>query len=138
MAIRGTKPGKAGVSDNRHKPVHEWTDVPNVPNTNVYPLPPLRCDGEPWSQQARAKWEAWSVMPHAALWSDAEWHFVMDTLELCELFYGGNSKVASEIRNREKVFGTTLEFRRDLRIRYVDAKEHTPAAVADMDDYREL
>jgi hypothetical protein len=48
--------------------------------------------------------------------------------------------LATEIRNRERVLGTTADFRRDLRIRYVDAKPAAPTGenVTSMDDYRDL
>jgi len=58
-------------------------------------------------------------MPHAKLWKASDWRFALDTLELAAQFYdGGPVALATELRNREKVLGTTLDFRRDLRIRY--------------------
>jgi hypothetical protein len=35
----------------------------------------------------------------------------------------GEPRHATELRNREKMLGTTMDFRRDLRIRYVDPEE---------------
>jgi hypothetical protein len=42
----------------------------------------------------------------------------------------------SELRQREKILGTTLDARRDLRIRYVNA-ETEPVTLAPVDDLDE-
>jgi hypothetical protein len=44
----------------------------------------------------------------------------------------------TELRNRERVLGTTAEYRRDLRIRYVDPKPAPLAAVVNVEDFRDL
>ncbi len=44
-------------------------------------------------------------------------------------FHGGDTRSAAELRQREKVLGTTMDSRRDLRIRYPGAAakhEHPP------------
>ncbi len=135
MPIRGTKPGANTTTKQRS--VHEWVEVPNVPHDGRH-LPPRRCNGKAWSAATKRKWEAIRTMPHAALWTDSEWEFALDTIELVALFYSGNTKVAGEIRNREKVLGTTHEYRRDQRIRYVEPKPVAVAEVRDIDDYRDL
>lgn len=52
----------------------------------------------------------------------------------------GETKYASELRNRERDLGTTLEYLRDLRIRYVEAVADcgSPAEIANIADYRDL
>lgn len=64
----------------------------------------------------------------------------LDTLELAAQFYdGGPVALATELRNREKVLGTTLDFRRDLRIRYTQpGASDAPAGVTQLDSYRDL
>jgi hypothetical protein len=37
-------------------------------------------------------------------------------------YTGGPIGLATELRNREKVLGTTIDSRRDLRIRYTDPR----------------
>ena len=79
-------------------------------------------------------------MPHAKLWQPAEWSFALDSLELAAEFHmTGETKHATELRNREKVLGTTLDYLRDLRIRYVDPQDaEAPAGVTNIADYRDL
>ena len=43
---------------------------------------------------------------------------------------------ASELRNREKVLGATIDSRRDLRIRYTEPASSPPAGVTNLDQYR--
>jgi hypothetical protein len=42
------------------------------------------------------------------------------------------------LRNREKVLGTTIDSRRDLRIRYTEPASSPPAGVTNRDQYRDL
>jgi hypothetical protein len=44
----------------------------------------------------------------------------------------------TELRNREKVMGTTHDYRRALRIRYVAPSARAPAPVTQLDDFRNL
>ncbi|MET8648421.1 hypothetical protein [Nocardia aurea] len=140
MPVGGRKPKPAGQARNRVKPVHDWTEVENVPFESAPALPDARADGRPWSARTRQKWTAWSEMPHCKLWGPAEWDFALDSIELAAQFHEGNPRVATELRNRERVLGTTADYLRDLRIRYVDAAVELPeaASVTSMDDYRNL
>jgi hypothetical protein len=80
-----------------------------------------------------------AVDPHARLWQPAEWSIALDTLELAADFHkAGEPRFGTELRNREKVLGTTLDYLRGLRIRYVEPKTDTPAGVANIADYRDL
>jgi hypothetical protein len=80
-------------------------------------------------------------MPHCVLWSGSEWDFAFDSLEVAAQFHEGDARLATELRNRERVLGTTVDYRRDLRIRYVPAPEAQPeqaAGVMNLADYRDL
>ena len=140
MPVRGTKTKPAGQAQNRTKPVHVWLEVPDLPFDGEVPELPDREGG--WSARALRKWAAWSSMPHCRLWSMTDWDFAIDALEVAERFYAGDRAAATELRNREKLLGTTLDFRRDLRIRYVDPDaqdevERDPTVVTDLDAYRD-
>lgn len=140
MPVTGRKPKPAGESRHRGKPTYDWTEVVNVPFVDGPKLPRTRANGQPWMARTKKKWAAWAAMPHCTLWGDAEWDFALDAIELAAQFHAGNEKVATELRNREKVLGTTHDYRRDLRIRYVEPEpeNETPASVTKMDDYRDL
>ena len=72
---------------------------------------------------------------------------MLDTLQLKQAFYEGETSVAAqvEMRRREDQIGTTVEARRKLRIRYVDPPADTQpaessggASVARLEDRRRL
>jgi hypothetical protein len=78
-------------------------------------------------------------MPHAKLWQPAERSFALDSLELAADFHKtGEPRFGTELRNREKVLGSTLDYLRDIRIRYVDPTAEIPSGVTDIADYRDL
>lgn len=138
--VTGRKPKPKGQAVNRNQPVHDWTEVANVPFRGGPKLPPRRANGRLWPPQARDVWKAWSTMPHCALWTKADWQFALVTIELVALVYDGETRWATELRNRERVLGTTMDFRRDLRIRYVDAPAKgsgSDAGVTNLADYRD-
>lgn len=95
---------------------------------------------ERWPAQTRRWWAAIARLPHTTGWTDADWQFALDTAELVAQFHLGNMRLATEIRVRERVMGTTVDARRDLRIRYVAVDD--PTAIVDdpqvtaMADYR--
>lgn len=138
MPVGGAKPKPEGQSRTRHKPVHDWTEVEDVPYADGPKLPRTRANGQPWMKRTKDKWETWRSMPHCVLWGPAEWDFALDAIELAALVHGGEPKYATELRNRERVLGTTMDFRRDLRIRYVEAKAVKLAPVVQADDFRDL
>ncbi|KLI04515.1 MULTISPECIES: phage terminase small subunit [Mycolicibacterium] len=141
MAVTGRKPKPEGQAVNRNKPVHDWTEVENVPFTDGPKLPRTRVNGQPWMKRTKDKWAAWASMPHCSLWGPAEWDFALDSIELAALVHAGEPKYATELRNRERVLGTTADYLRDLRIRYVDPKpegDGSGAEVTNIADYRDL
>src|SRR5258708_5384660 len=128
MPVAGRKAKPAGQAVNRHKPAHDWTEIVRVPFEDGPGLPKMRADGRRWPERTKSKWDAWRSMPHAKLWGPAEWDFALDSIELAALVHDGEARHATELRNREKVLGTTLDFLRDLRIRYIDAPDEAASA----------
>lgn len=140
MPVRGTKPKADDEKRFRGKPTHDWVEVPNVPFEDGPELPEMRSDGRRWSQRTKDKWDSWRSMPHAKLWGAAQWDFALDSIELAALVHDGEARHATELRNREKVLGTTLDYLRDLRIRYTDppAEGANAADVTNIADYRDI
>lgn len=134
MPAAGRKPKPDGQKRNRVKPVHDWVEVIDVP-----------FEGRRLSFRARKRTAEWwagvSTMPHCVLWSESDWQFALDTALLHAEFDRGEVKLAAELRMREKVMGTTMDARRDLRIRYVSPTDAGPQAgsaeVTDMAAYRD-
>lgn len=119
MPVAGRKQVDPGKRRNRMPHVHEWTDVPNVPFKKApkfHLLPSL-------NEQTQRWWKAVSTMPHCVLWTKTDWQFAMDTALLHHGVVLGDTPRAAEVRQREKIMGTTHDFRRDLRIRYVDPSD---------------
>ncbi|CAM5742434.1 hypothetical protein MAUB1S_01521 [Mycolicibacterium aubagnense] len=137
MAIRGRKPKAVGLTRHRNPPAHAWTEVLNVPFEGAPKLPARRCNGRPWPTRTRKAWKAWSTMPHCVLWQPSDWSFALDTLELTALVHEGEPRWAAEVRNRQRVLGTTAEFLRDMRIRYVGPEEPGTAAGATVTSMQE-
>lgn len=142
MPIRGAKPKPPGQAVTRNKRL-DWDEVPNVAFTPTHTLPATRWNGQPWPEAALQMWAVWSTMPHCVLWSESDWQFCLESVEAGAAWaeklmptYG------AELRARQKIMGTTADYRRDLRIRYVnsDGSEalDSDAAVARLDDYRDL
>jgi hypothetical protein len=76
-------------------------------------------------------------MPHCVLWTAAEWRYALDTAMVAAAFHSGDLKQAKELRQREAVLGTTLDARRQLRIRYVaDTADRKAAGPAAIESYR--
>lgn len=138
MPVTGRKPKPQGQAVNRNKPVHEWTEIEDVPFEDAPPLPETKPNGDPWSSSTLRWWTAISTMPHCKLWSTSDWMFAEHTARLVAAFDAGDYKQATEIRQREKKLGVTADDRRDLRIRYVEPKPETSAEVTNLDDYRDL
>lgn len=128
MPISGAKPsGRPTV--NRNKPTHDWTSVPNRPYTGPRPELPLTRqvmvkNGEveivPIEERTREWWRVISSMPHCILWTDSDWVFALDTAMIHASAVYGSVTAASELRQRERILGTTMDARRDLRIKYID------------------
>lgn len=76
-------------------------------------------------------------MPHCTLWSKSDWMFALGTAFIADMMFCGDRQAAGELRQREKIMGTTLDARRDLRIRYVEsAGAKSSAPVVNMNTRR--
>ena len=150
MSVRGPAQSAQRRRTNKPAPGSEWVEVPDVPFAGVVPeLPESRTivtrDGQvsvELQALTRQWWETISVMPHCVLWSASDWMFALSTALVADAAFCGIAAAQTELRNREKVLGTTSEFRRGLRIRYVPVKSapagESPAEVTDIADYRDL
>jgi len=156
-------PGVAQRTDrsqvrHRNPTVADWIDVDNVPFLDGPPLRDRQTGGisvmavgaensEDWPAATVAWWRDISRMPHAKLWTEAEWRFAMDTAEIhARTMEGWRGYTGPSLTQREKQMGVTADFRRGLRIRYVEpkAKGDQPADgeaagnVVNMSEYRDL
>jgi len=132
VAAVGRKPKPAGQALNRNKPVHDWTEVPDVPYAGDSPdLPP----NVPWSAYTLDLWEAARVVPHAGLWSRGEWLIHIAAMFAVEKNW---ENPTSEMRLRVAKIGMTAEDLRDLRIRYIEPTAEAAENVSRIDDYRDL
>lgn len=141
MPVSGRKPKPEGMAVHRNRPTHDWTEVEDVPfeggPTLVGNERPCR---RPWPPWTKSRWAIWRRMPHCVLWTESDWAFAFDTLEIAARFHEntGRMNLAAELRNRERVMGTTADYRRDLRIRYVKPKVVAPVIELVRDDYGDL
>ncbi len=117
-------PAQKNVKHGR-TPTADWTDVVDEPYTGPSPdLPPLG-RGKKWNPLVTDWWEEVRVMPHCRLWGPTDWRFATETALLKQALWrdynAGTMKgtMATDVRRREGMMGTTLEARRQLRIRYV-------------------
>lgn len=153
MPVAGRKPVD-GPKRNRMPPTHEWTLVADVPFEGEVPvsLPESRLIDTKTGQEVvdvspltAAWWADVCRMPHCVLWTATDWQFALVTALVADLAFCGDKGAAAELRQREKVLGTTMDARRDLRLRYVDPSEMpdaekpvqaTEATVSNIDDRR--
>ena len=150
MALPGRKPKPAGHIRHRNKPTHDWVEVVDEPFEGKPPvaLPASRSimtsDGIAdikLHNQTKAWWRRISRMPHCRLWSESDWEFALETALVADALFYGRTTAATELRQREKLLGTTVDARRDLRIRYVEPKgevDDGDAEVTHLDAFRDL
>jgi len=134
LPLTGTKP----KAEHRHriKAPHEWQEIPHIPFKRGLKLPPLQWNGLPWSRRTRDWWRVISRMPHCILWDEADWGFALDTAYVHAAFCI-DVRHANELRQREKIMGTTMDARRDLRIRYIEPMpEEERKGVTAIQEYR--
>lgn len=137
MPVPGTKPKPDGQKRNRNKPTIDWIEVLDVPYAGKPPVAPK----SDWPAATKRWWRVVSRMPHCVTWTESDWQFALDTGLLAAAFHGGNMGAANELRQREKILGTTGDARRDLRIRYVSADvedNEDDATVTAIADYRAM
>lgn len=138
MPVAGRKPKPDGQKRNRMKPTHDWVEVVDEPFAGGPSLPAKQPDGRAWPAWTKRWWKVVAALPHAVLWNEGDWQFALDTAVLVAAYHQGELRHAAEVRQREKVLGTTADARRDLRIRYVAESEPVEAqGVTSLDEYRE-
>ena len=144
MGLPGNKPSNRPTT-NRVKSPHDWSEFSNVAYDGPRPELPLSRtvlkDGEPVEYpleiRTRDWWNAVSRMPHCVAWQDSDWVFAVETAMVHAVAAHGNISAMAELRMREKVMGTTMDARRDLRIRYVEPEVETILTlVPQLDDRR--
>jgi hypothetical protein len=135
MPAAGRKPNEGQPVRHRHKPTHEWTEVEAVPFEGA-PKLPKPDPGRSWPSATVRWWKAISRMPHCVLWDESDWIFALNTALVAAAFHGGDIKAATELRQREKVMGTTVDSRRDLRIRYIEPAADKAEDIPNIADYR--
>ena len=146
MPVVGRPPKPQGQAVNRNKATHDWIEVEDIPYAGARPeLPPSRTiitqfgpESIPLQSLTRSWWESVSTMPHCKLWTPSDWAFALATALVADAAFVGGAGAATELRNREKVMGTTVDYRRSLRIRYVEPKTVKLVEVSQIDDYRDL
>ncbi|WP_162908292.1 hypothetical protein [Allorhizocola rhizosphaerae] len=94
----------------------------------------------------RQWWKTLCAMPHAVFVVRLRLDVALQTALVAEDLHHGCTTLATELRQREKILGTTAVARRDLRIRYVSEVDkpadevpdgaELPAAVASIDARR--
>lgn len=116
----------AKASKHGRTPTADWQEVPDVPYEGPWPdLPKLKHNAR-WNDLALAWWKQVRVMPHCSLWEDTDWTYAVHTALMMHYWFRdmaegeATTSQATEIRRREGILGTTLEARRQLRIRYVE------------------
>lgn len=132
MPLAGRKPKPEDQRRTRHPLQHDWIEVVHRYYDGPKPDP-----GRLPAATARW-WEIVSRMPHCILWDESDWAFAVDTAKVHAVFVTKKlGWAAIELRNREKLLGTTLDSRRDLRIRYVDeASAAAEEGIVSLDDFR--
>lgn len=134
MPVSGPKPKPEGQRRHRVKPAFDWVEVPDRPFTDAPDLP-ARPDGKPWLKRTEAWWSAISTMPHCVLWTDSDWSYAIDAALVAAALHAGDLRAAAPLERREKVMGTTVDYRRDIRVRYVTDEVDEP--VVEMESYRD-
>lgn len=148
MPLAGRKPPSEGSARrNPNRKLADWVEVEEVPFDGPWPdLPdsrtiitkdgPIDVELQPLTFRW---WDTIKRMPHAKLWKDSDWMFAVSTALVADASFCGIASAHTELRNREKVLGTTADFRRDLRIKYVPVGvTEELAEVRSIDSVRDL
>ncbi|WP_240679031.1 phage terminase small subunit [Streptomyces sp. ScaeMP-e83] len=82
----------------------------------------------------------WSQAPQTAEWTETDWLELEITARLVDALYQGDLRQAGEIRQRTAKWGSTVEDRNRLRMKFADSDEagEDPAEPSGMDMDEEL
>lgn len=103
----------------------EPVDQPDLPEFDVQ----IEIDGDvtyqsfDWPARTREWWQMWADSPLAEEFTSTDWSELMDTALLHAKFWGGDVKLAGELRLRVAKFGATPEDRARLKIQFAAADE---------------
>lgn len=76
-----------------------------------------------WPERTREWWQMWADSPLSTEFTSTDWSELLDTALLHARFWGGDHKVANELRLRVANFGATPADRARLRIQFAAADE---------------
>lgn len=76
-----------------------------------------------WPERTREWWRMWAESPLSSEFTETDWSELLDTARLHAAYWGGDLKVAGELRLRVAKFGATPEDRARLRIQFATADE---------------
>ena len=76
-----------------------------------------------WPERTREWWRMWAESPLSSDFTSTDWSELLDTALLHARLWGGDHKVAAELRLRVAKFGATPEDRARLRIQFAAADE---------------
>jgi len=124
MPVRGRPAKDPDQRVNRMPLQHEFQRVLNVPY--VPTKEQARCPVAGAKTATRRWWAMVSTMPHCINWTEGEWEFARATAFIHDRFMNDRPTLGKELRDRERVMGTTEDARRALKIRYVSAVEDEP------------
>lgn len=129
MAGRGSAPKDPTLRQRRNAPMRgDWLVLPEV----VDPVPDMPARDGGWLPQVEEAWRSWWSDPASTQWGPAQQNAVLELLVLTSAFWGGEIKVANEMRLRQDALGLTEKGKRDLRWRLptVDEEERAGAGPA--------
>lgn len=76
-----------------------------------------------WPAQTCNWWQMWAESPLSAEFTETDWSELLDTALLHARFWKGETKLATELRQRVANFGATPADRAKLRIQFAAADE---------------
>lgn len=123
MGFSGRKPKEDRTQVRHRNPVHEFREIPDVPFEG-HRLPD-REGRVGWPASTCRWWETIRRMPHAKEWTPGDWEFAFETAELHARLAERSGGSFTELRQRERLMGTTWDARNSMRIRYVKPSEAT-------------
>jgi hypothetical protein len=116
MGGRGAPPGEQ-LSRERDQRRRDADLVVVVADGQLHgPELPALPEGCAWPDATVTWWRTWREAPQAALFTDTDWSFLMDTAMLHSQFWLGDLSVAAELRLRVAKFGATPEDRQRLKL----------------------
>lgn len=123
MAGRGPAPGMNPAAKDPARRVRRSRPEPvRVVRVEAVPQPSLP-EGVVWPDRTVEWWAMWGASPLAAEFTATDWSELLDTAFLHARFWGGDVRLAAELRLRVGKFGATPEDRARLRITFAQADQ---------------